>query len=271
MDINIILNILSIIVTLISIIMGIEQFDLSIFRWLSWLVAIIEFSIICLLRLQKRKLGLSIPKSNKIADFKLYKKFWKTEIICKDLPNRKNLENGFLHLFGSEVEQFQISLIDYIHNKNEKRNKVIYAVDITTNPSLLLTRKKYHKKNQEFIESNNIIKRVLIVDEERMNDDLFAKDLSMVIMENINIGVQVSLITTNHLRKDQIRDFIIYDDSAAIIEGHQATEGYTQGDSQLWFLSSQIESLKKVFEEIYDQAKSENQGKEFILSIDSRL
>ena len=153
MDINIILSILSIIVTIISIVMGIEQFNLAILSWLSWVVVIIEFIVIFLLQWQRKKLGLSIPKDNRIADFKLYKEFWKTEIIRKDLPNRKNLENGFLYLFGSDVERFQVSLINYICNKNKNKVKIIYAADITTNPNLLLTRKKYHEKNKEFIGS----------------------------------------------------------------------------------------------------------------------
>lgn len=270
MDINTILSILSIIVTVISIVMSLKQFNLTISGGLSCTVVVIEFVVIFLLQLQRKKFGLSIPKNNRIADYKLYKEFWKTEIIRKDLPNRKNLENGFLHLFGSEVEQYQVSLIKYICNKNNNKSKVIYAVDITTNPNLLLTRKKYHEKNKEFIDANNIIKRVLIVDEKKMKDESFAKALYKVIMENIKTGVQISLITTDYLRQDQIRDFIIYDDSAAIIEGHQATEGYSQGDSQLWFLSSQVEALKEVFKDIYEKAKSEDQCNKFIASIDKR-
>lgn len=264
--INIILTILSIIVTFISILISIDQSNSCLSFVLCGIIVIIEFITIVLLIQQRKQYGLIVPKNGGIADFKLYKMFWKREIISKDLPNRQSLERGYLRVFGKDVERYQILLVDFVLKKNAK--EVILAVDITTNPKRLLTRKEYHEKNREFIFADNVIKRVLIIDRKNLNDNIFINDLYEVIMLNKRIGVHIGLITTDYLNSDQILDFIIYGNSVVITEGHQASENYETGDSQLWFLSDEIEKFKSLFKVIKEKSDMYEQCEKFLKKCD---
>lgn len=108
----------------------------------------------------------------------------------------------------------------------------------------------------------------MIIDRKNLNDDIFINDLYEVIMLNKRIGVHIGLITTDYLNSDQILDFIIYGNSVVITEGHQASENYETGDSQLWFLSDEIEKFKSLFKVIKEKSDMYEQCEKFLKKCD---
>lgn len=261
--INTILTVLSIIITGISILLGVNfEIPRDVYRNIFLVLVLMELVVIGLLCRQRRVLGYEIPKINKIADQELFKNFWKQEIIEKDSVRRKNMRNGFLRLFGGDVERIQALLIEFL-NKSEKK-KYIYAADITSNPHILLTRNDYHKMNRIFIQQGNEIRRIFIIDDKKLTEISYVNDLYKVLMLNKQMKVQTGMIITTCLKPDEIRDFIIYDKSAVIVEGHQATEKYVRGDSQLWFLTDSLDEFQQIFMRLEKRADVYNQSNKFI-------
>lgn len=261
--INTMLTVLSIIITVISILLGINfEIPKDIYRDIFLVLVIMELVVIGLLCRQRRILGYEIPKTKKIADQELFKNFWKQEIIGKDSMRRKNMRNGFLRLFGGDVERIQALLVEFL-NKSEKKT-YIYAADITNNPHLLLTRNEYHKMNRIFIRQGNEIRRIFIVDDKKLTELDYVNDLYKVLMLNKQMKVHAGMVITACLKPDEIRDFIIYDKSAVIVEGHQASEKYISGDSQLWFLADSLEEYQQIFMELEKKADAYNQCNKFM-------
>jgi len=181
---------------------------------------------------------------NDILNKKIFEQFLEDR---KSLFSQKinQLKKGYIKLYGKEVKDVQVSLIDYL---NEVKNKTIKTVDLTINPALWLTRKEYIKKNKKFIENDGKIYRILVVEVKKFNEENFQKNLIELCKMFLDIGINLKLCNLEKLTSEEIEDFIMYDSFAILIEDKQADEEYKVASSTLYFDKTTFESLNKKFE-----------------------
>jgi len=215
-------------------------------------LTVVELFIISYLIIKLILISISdSPPFLNIKNKKVFNDFYSKEI--RFVRQRKDqLNNGYLQLFGDEVERVQSDLFDYIQ---DTASATIRATDMTWRPDILLTRKKYLEINKAFIKSGGKIKRILILPDSNITEFDYFKSLLSVIKKNRECHVDIGLIPLSKLNKNEAQDFIIYDEFSVLVEGMQADSVYAYGTSTLYFRKSMYEEYDKIFQKLWDNTK----------------
>lgn len=165
----------------------------------------------------------------------------------KYITNFANLKSGYISFYGTEVLNVQSGWLE------EGNYKLIQTLDLTIDPSILLTRHRYNKANQEFIAKGGIIKRVYLVPKSRLEKDVFFKE-NLINAVNLQrkIGVTIGLQFIDDLEPDEKQDFILYDNFAVLIEEKQANSDYTFGKSTAYFEKGKIKLYNNLFNKVWE-------------------
>ena len=201
---------------------------------------------------------------NDILNKKIFEKFLEDRKSLFSQKINQLIKKGYIKLYGKEVKEIQISLIDYM---NEVEDKIIRTVDLTTNPTLWLTRKEYINKNKKFIENGGKIYRILVVDVKKFDETIFRDNLIKLCDEFLKIGVDLKLCILEKLTSEEAEDFIMYDSFAVLIEDKQADEEYKVASSTLFFDKTTFESVNKKFKKVDTKSiliNSKERCREFI-------
>ncbi|MCD4696857.1 MAG: hypothetical protein K8S16_11525 [Bacteroidales bacterium] len=164
----------------------------------------------------------------------------------KYIDNFINLKAGYISFHGSEVLNVQSGWLE------SNLFKTIKTLDLTTDPSILLTRYRYIKANKGFINKRGgIIKRVFIISKLKLDDTIFINNLVMAINLQKEIGVSLGLQFLEDLNPNEKQDFILYDDFSVLVEEKQANSDYTFGKSTAYFNKQKIEQYSQLFENVW--------------------
>jgi len=190
---------------------------------------------------------------NEILNKKIFEKFLKDR---KSLFSAKlaQLQKGYIKLYGKEVKDVQVSLIDYLY-EFDSNDRVIKTVDLTTNPELWLTRKEYMEKNRLLIENGGKIFRILVIDVKNLKYNNFKENLIKLCKKFLEIGVNLRICDLRNLSSEEAEDFIIYDTFAVLVENKQADEEYKLASSTLYFDKTTFDAFNKKFESVYNKSK----------------
>ncbi len=191
-----------------------------------------------------------------------YKGILNRQIFEKFLEDRKKLfssklsqlQKGYIRLYGKEVKEVQVSLIDYLEEPYVD-SKIIRTVDLTINPALWLTREEYIKKNKHFIENGGRIYRILAIDFKKLQDRDFKNSLIKLCSEFLEIDVNLKLCNIEELSSEEKEDFIIYDTFAVLVENKQADKEYKIASSTLFFDKENFNRYYKLFESVNKKSK----------------
>jgi len=247
-------NILSTLITIIIAIGGslyafFKENRLEILFIIAFLELLILIYLLLKLSKYKNNIDLEIEDEN-ILNRELFQLFVQDKLDYFKVKISQ-LKKGYIRLLGKEVKDTQLSLIDYIL-KTQKRE--ILTLDLTTNPSLWLTRKEYLEKNREFIEKDGIIKRILIIDENDLKSEKFKNDLIKLGELFLQYDIKLKISFLNNLNEDEIEDFIIYDTFAILVENKQASKDYKIASSTLFFDKNNYKRYKNIFSNVYKKS-----------------
>ena len=163
----------------------------------------------------------------------------------KYLRNFQSLQNGFISFYGTEVQSVQAGWVE------AGDFRTIDTLDMTTNPQRLLTRHRYNEANKKFIDTGGEIRRVYMIQKDKLIDKEFMKDLKNLYQQQVNIGVRIGLLSLDEITAHFRKDFIMYDDAIVLVEDQQANADYTLGRSTAYFSSKQIDQHRSDFESIW--------------------
>lgn len=162
------------------------------------------------------------------------------------LNNFKSIKTGHISYYGTEVLNTQSGWLES-GNFSE-----INTLDLTGNPALLLTRKRYNKANEDFIRKGGNIRRVYMISKERLKDMDFVNSLLDLIEYQSQTGIHLGLQYIEDLTAEQRQDFILYDEFSVLIEESQANNDYSFGKSTAYFHPEKIKEFKRIFWNVWD-------------------
>lgn len=166
------------------------------------------------------------------------------------LSRLDQLADGFIQLFSSEVERFELELFGYL-----KRASLEYidAVDLTTKPDLLLERSKRRLARKDFVRNGGRIRRILVVELQALTKLKFLRAVCSVLQQERSDGTGIGLLFRNHLSAQQMQDFILYADFATLVEQVQADKSYLGGSSHLLFKKRDVQRYRQVFSQLWPE------------------
>jgi hypothetical protein len=157
----------------------------------------------------------------------------------------RSLEKGERSYYGTEVQMVQSAWIE------SRRFQSVDAFDITTSPELLSKRVRYWNANKAFVAAGGRIRRVLMIEENRVRDPQFMNLLRELIGQQIAFGISVGGQILEHLPVNMRRDFIIYGSSVVLVEDRQASADYSLGRSTAYFTAEAIRLHQEIFEAVW--------------------
>ena len=160
----------------------------------------------------------------------------------------EQLTEGTVAIFSSEVERLELDLFTYMRAGGLTK---IVAVDLTTNPGVLLTRNRRRAERRRFIGDGGRIQRLFVVSREAMLRPDFAHDARQLLQQEAADGVDVGLVFLEQLRGQQAQDYILYDAFAAVVESVQADCVYSLGVSTIHFRKRDVELFSSLFAEVW--------------------
>lgn len=188
------------------------------------------------------------------ADNEFVKLFWEGEIEAVKNKKKHELDEGYFALSGDEVKEYQSKLLNLLlDHKEDEHDRQVLALDLTEKPERLLhaTRDEYHQANKNYVRRGGTIKRIFIVDIEKLKDHDFCENLSKVIKKNKKeMEIQEVGLYFRHLVRDSrnIRDVIVYGNCAAIFEEVQLAENTLEGGvSHIIFSDQKVRDFKNIF------------------------
>jgi hypothetical protein len=143
------------------------------------------------------------------------------------------LADGYLNMYSSEVPP--ISLLLYRTLAETPADGHVRAVDLTTDPAVLLTRLEYLAANRYLIQSGGSVQRVFICGASDLLRAEFASGLMRVVDEHRDAGVECGLAVRERVRPDELVDAVIFGRAAVLVEHAQADVEYTSGWSAIYF------------------------------------
>jgi hypothetical protein len=202
-----------------------------------------------------KKLPISIP--NGIANQEFYIDFLtrETEAMSSRL---QQIRDGYLQIFSKEVERLEDELFDYIIRLG---SKTVKAVDLTFNPSLLKTRSRRTVRRREFITAGGSLKRIFLVDDEKLIDREYRDGILANMNADQAIGVIVGARFISELSQGLAQDFILYGDFVVLLEGAQADSNYQRGYSTLYFKEANLRLYEGMFEQLWENKSGESASK----------
>lgn len=221
------------------------------------LLLIILFCIFCIRKKGKNDL-LKFEKvvgKESIADIKFYKHYIQDILLPERNDEHQKLydgiQTGIIEVNGEAVKKHQSQMMAQF-----KKGDTICAIDLTSHPERLLenSRAQYNKENENFIKSGGVIKRIFIIDEDKVKDldNNYAVDLYRVLEMNRKYGVQIGILNASWLNATQKKDVIIYSDKSCILEGIQLSVEDSIGYSNLIFRKATINDMQKNFDFLWD-------------------
>jgi len=171
----------------------------------------------------------------------------------KYLDNFINLKSGYISFFGTEILNIQSGWLE------SGKFKTIRTLDLTVDPSIILTRHRYIKANKEFINSNGgIIKRIFLIKKSDIENIVFLNNLLLAIKLQKDMGVLLGIQSLDELIPEEKQDFILYDDFSVLIEEKQANSDYSFGKSTAYFDKNKIKKYEELFENIWNGKNQKN-------------
>ncbi len=159
-----------------------------------------------------------------------------------------------MRVLSEDVRRVQVDFIKELEELPEEK-RTIKTLDLTTNPEMWLSnsRDKYFQQNKKFISSSSgRIERVLLIDENKLDDGKFIKDLLTLIAKFEKIGVILGLHLYRYLDGKELQDFIIYDGFSVLVEEKQADEKYKLASSIAYFKKNKIDEYSKIFKDVWN-------------------
>jgi hypothetical protein len=204
------------------------------------------------------------PQLSDIANTSLFHRFYDKESSIVTSRVRQ-LRDGYLQLFSSEVERIEYELFDYM---KEGQLTQIVAVDLATPPETMLTRQKRIQRRRQFIRSGGRICRLFVLDDRRVEPGTSYLDaLESVLEIEENMGTEVGIRFLSQTKGELAQDFILYDGFAAFVEGKQPDAEYQIGSSTIFFKRDTLNAYRQVFEALWNaeafNASAVNRLKEF--------
>jgi hypothetical protein len=143
------------------------------------------------------------------------------------------LADGYLNMFSSEVPP--MSLLLYRTLADTPAVAQVRALDLTSDPTVLLTRLEYLAANRYLVQSGGSIRRIFICRSHDLLDTGFATSLLQVIDEHRTAGVECGIAVREKLRPDDAVDAVVFGVAAVLVEHAQADVEYTSGWSTIYF------------------------------------
>jgi len=192
------------------------------------------------------------PIDQGIANVEIYRGFFDKE---KELFIRKidELRSGHMRVLGEDVRRTQVGFMAEIA-KLPENERTIQTVDLTTSPELWLSdsRKRYFTQNRQFVrEQGGKVERILLIDEEKLNEQAFRDSLDRLIAAFEEIPVYLGLEFKALLEPRQLQDFIVYGNFAILVEEKQADSEYKLASSMAHFRGNDIREYKSLFGELW--------------------
>lgn len=159
----------------------------------------------------------------------------------KSIPDFK--VGAYIRLQDLDVLKFQVSLVKYMSRSEGEES--IDAFDLTTNPKRWFSRTQYNEEGSSFIKENGEIRRVLIIEEDNLDDFEFSKSLFNLISLFESQGVKLGMQLKEYGFTDE--DFILYGNQAVMKELLQANEAYTQAESVIFVDRNATERYREKF------------------------
>lgn len=175
----------------------------------------------------------------------------------KYLRNFQSLQKGYISFYGNEVQSVQAGWVE------GGGFSTIDTLDMTTNPARLLKRLRYNAANQAFINAGGVIKRVYMVEADRIDDKGFYQALKDLYKQQTAMGVSIGLVLLNDLPAQYRKDFILYDDSIVLVEDQQASDDYVLGRSTAYFGATEIRQHRRDFDNVWSGRLTGTEPTEF--------
>lgn len=144
------------------------------------------------------------------------------------------LASGHLQVYASEVPRLSVLLLRSLIDCSVQPRQVL-AADLTTDPSLLTTRREYLAVNRLLIEQGGTVKRVFICWSRDLASKDFTQKLLALVDHHRDLGVQCGLAVRDGLRAEQAIDFVVVAQSAVLVEEDQGDVSYIRGRSSVYF------------------------------------
>jgi hypothetical protein len=158
------------------------------------------------------------------------------------------LTEGTVSIFSTEVQRLEADLFSYLRAGQLSR---MAAVDLTTNPGVLLTRNLRRAERQRFVRAGGRILRLFVVSRDDMLTKRFVLDLRALLLQEEADGVTTGLTFRDDLHGQQAQDYILYDTFAVVVESVQADRAYNQGVSTIHFKKRDVERFGSLFLQLW--------------------
>lgn len=197
-----------------------------------------------------RKAYITLRRANnlKAMDDAHYYDLIRTQVESQLISDYGEIADGYLRVYASEVPRLSVMLVNTL-TESQSQPKRILAADLTTNPSLLSSRREYQVANRRFTEAGGTINRLFIVYRADLIKQGFAHNLLELITHHRQLGVTCGLAVRDRLRADQAVDVVIFASAAALVEEEQGDVEYNRGRSSVYF--KQVERWIGRFEGVW--------------------
>lgn len=199
--------------------------------------------------LRSAEVRLRKAKAEEMSDPRMFSEI-EAAILQRSIDHVEELADGYITIFSSEVPPMSMLLYRVLASSTTA-NRRVRAMDLTTDPKILLSRHDYLTANRHLISSGGTIERVFICRRQDLHDKEFARALLTLIAKHQGIGVQCGIAVRDVVATSDALDAVIFDRAAVLVESEQANVEYTSGWSTIHF--KRVENWIKRFQRVWEQ------------------
>ncbi|MDJ0384973.1 hypothetical protein [Streptomyces sp. G-G2] len=158
----------------------------------------------------------------------------RSQLEAELISDYGEIADGHLRVYASEVPRLSTLLVNTVTEAQAQPQRIL-AADLTTNPTLLTSRREYIAAQRRFTEAGGRIDRLFIVFAADLAKQEFAASLLALVGQHRDLGVTCGLAVRDRLRADQAVDVVVFASAAALVEEEQGDADYQRGRSSVYF------------------------------------